>query len=46
VLEVLPTKVMILIHISGPAAEAYATIFAKLPTKIKFVTLDEGPYNP
>ncbi|MGD0173571.1 MAG: MBL fold metallo-hydrolase [Anaerolineales bacterium] len=40
VIEVLPTKVMILMHTSGPAAKAYAVLFAKLPTKIKFVVLE------
>jgi len=46
VIEVLPTKVMIPIHTSGPEAKDYAVQFAKLPTKIKFVALDAGPYNP
>jgi L-ascorbate metabolism protein UlaG (beta-lactamase superfamily) len=46
VIEVLPTKVMILVHTSGPAAQAYAALFAKLPAKIKFVVLEMEPYNP
>jgi len=46
VIEVLPTKVMILIHTSGPGSQAFAALFAKLPTKIKFVALEAGPYNP
>ncbi len=46
VIVVLPTKVMIPIHTSGPEAKDYAVSFAKLPTKIKFVALDAGPYNP
>jgi L-ascorbate metabolism protein UlaG (beta-lactamase superfamily) len=46
VIEVLPTKVMILVHTSGPAAKDYAVLFAKLPTKIKFVALEAEPPNP
>jgi L-ascorbate metabolism protein UlaG (beta-lactamase superfamily) len=45
VIDVLPTKVMILMHTSGPAAKAYAELFAKLPTKIKFVVLEAEPPN-
>jgi L-ascorbate metabolism protein UlaG (beta-lactamase superfamily) len=46
VIEVLPTKVMIPVHTSGPGAKAYEALFSKLPTKMKFVALDAGPYNP
>ena len=46
VIGVLPTKVMIPVHISGFAAESHVTLFSQLPTKIKFVVLNEGPYNP
>jgi L-ascorbate metabolism protein UlaG (beta-lactamase superfamily) len=46
VIEVLPTKIFIPIHISGTAATAYAAVFATLPTKIKFIALQDGPYNP
>jgi L-ascorbate metabolism protein UlaG (beta-lactamase superfamily) len=46
VIQVLPTKVMIPIHTSGPEVKDFVVQFAKLPTKIKFVALDAGPYNP
>jgi L-ascorbate metabolism protein UlaG (beta-lactamase superfamily) len=46
VIGILPTKVFIPIHTSGTGASAYAVVFAKLPTKIKFVALNDGPYNP
>jgi L-ascorbate metabolism protein UlaG (beta-lactamase superfamily) len=46
VIAVIPTKAMILVHISGYAATSYAALFAQLPTKIHFIPLNEGPYNP
>lgn len=46
VIAVIPTKAMILVHISRFAATSYATLFTQLPTQIHFIPLNEGPYNP
>jgi L-ascorbate metabolism protein UlaG (beta-lactamase superfamily) len=46
VIKVLPTEVLILVHTSGPGAQAFADSLAPEAPNLRIMALDPGPYNP